>query len=514
MKANRGALAIAAMLLTTLLLSACGGGENESSGKESDNAKGNDSTTTEQADNKPFPLSLVVNQVGEIPSAGNEIEQAIMKYTNTELSIQWIPESAYDEKVNVMIASDELPTVIKLGFNPTIVSALKSDLFWEIGPYLNEYKNLTAQNKVFYDNISVDGKVYGVPLFRELGRATLHYRQDWFDSLQLTTPKTLDDWYNIMKAIGEQDPDKNGQRDTYGMLLDKKYNQGAASTLTRLSVTQGGPNKWAVENGEFVPEFMTKPFQDTLLLFRKLYAEKLINQDFAVVDATEIDKVYESGRSAMRISGGNAQSIQDKLVKNVPTALTDVAPLEGGAGRRLPGESGNAGFLAIPKATVKTEADLKRALTFIDQLMDPQMATLLVKGIQDKHWVDKGEFTEPLDKEGYTRDVKPYRDTLPQRGENYNIDKPSKEADLFRKNQKIGGENEQFIVTNPALNLESATYSDRGSELEQMITDAETKFIMGQIDEAGWQKEIENWKSAGGEQMMKEYKEAYANSNK
>ncbi|MNY68675.1 Lipoprotein LipO precursor [compost metagenome] len=65
------------------------------------------------------------------------------------------------------------------------------------------------------------------------------------------------------------------------------------------------------------------------------------------------------------------------------------------------------------------------------------------------------------------------------------------------------------MVSNPALTLISATYTERGSELEQMITDAETKYIMGKLDEAGWNAEIEKWKQAGGSSLMEEYKEAY-----
>jgi putative aldouronate transport system substrate-binding protein len=192
----------------------------------------------------------------------------------------------------------------------------------------------------------------------------------------------------------------------------------------------------------------------------------------------------------------------------------DAAPVEGPSGRRLPGEPGNAGLWAIPKATVKTEAEMKKVLAFIDKLMDPKMATLLVKGVEGTHWADKGEFTEVLNRDADAKEVKPYRDTFPNRNENYNIAKKAKQPDLFRKNSQIGAENEQYIVPNPAHNLLSSTYSERGKELEQMITDAETKFIMGKIDEAGWQAEVEKWKKAGGEKLMQEYKEAYEKSKK
>ncbi|MBP1965450.1 extracellular solute-binding protein [Paenibacillus aceris] len=509
MKRNQVAMMMGTVFMLSTVLSGCGADSSTDTGKN-----GAQSTAVSE-DKTPFPLTLVVNQVGEVPAKDNDIEKAIKAYTNTNLQIQWIPASAYDEKVNVMIASGELPKLIKLNYNnPSMISSLKSDLFWEIGPYLKDYKNLQAQNKLFYDNIAVDGKIYGVPLYRDLGRAVIHYRKDWLDALHLQSPKTLDDWYNVIKALTLNDPDKNGKNDTYGMMLEKKYNQDVSSTLTRISVSQGGPTKWKVEKGVFTPEFVTEPFFETMKLFKRLYDEKLINQDFPVVDTTEVDKAYESGRAGIRISGGNAQSWQDKIVKVVPSAVIEAAAVEGANGRRVPGESGNAGFLAIPKSSVKTEAEFKKVLSFVDKLLDPQMANLIVKGVEGKHYADKGEFTEPLDRDADLKEVKPYRDTLPQRGESYNVAKAMKQPDLFRRSQQIGQSNEQFIVPNPALTLNSDTFSERGKELEQMITDAETKFIMGKIDEAGWKAEIEKWKTAGGNKMIQEYQESYAQSQK
>ncbi|MBE1444465.1 extracellular solute-binding protein [Paenibacillus sp. OAS669] len=504
MDIQRKASLMSILLLLSVLLTACTDGTSEDGGKGS----------AQRSSDEAYPLTFVVNQAGAIPPKDNEMEKAIQAYTQTDLQIQWIPTSGYDEKVNVMIASNELPKLIKLNYTPTIMGALKSDLFWEIGPYLKDYKNLSAQDRRYYDNIAVNGKIYGVPLFRELGRAAVHYRKDWFDALGVQLPQTLDEWYSVIKLMAKGDPDHNGKDDTYGFMLDKKYNQDTSSTLTRFTVAQGGPNKWKVENGEFIPEFMTEPFFSTMKLFRKLYEEKLINQDFAVVDATEIDKAFESGRTAIRMSGGNAQTMQDKLIKAVPTAVIDAAPVEGPFGRRLPGESGNAGFLAIPRDTVQTVDELKRILKFIDQLMDPPMATLLVKGLEGRHWEDKGEFTVPLNPEADAREVKPYRDALPQRNESYNISKPMKQSDLYLKNNQITKENEKYIVVNPALTLDSATFSEKGRMLEQLISDAETNFIMGKIDEAGWKAEIERWKQAGGEKMAQEYKAAYERGGK
>ncbi|MBD0384051.1 extracellular solute-binding protein [Paenibacillus sedimenti] len=497
------------LLLASSALAACSGSKVEES------KQGAAAEAPKAEDNKPYPIKLVINQVGEIPPKDSELEKQIESYTNTDLDIQWLPASAYDEKINVMVASGELPTIIKLNNNPTVTGHLRSGIFWEIGPYLKDYKNLTAQNKVYYDNLSVEGKLYGIPLYRDLGRAQLQYRKDWLDALGLQPPKTLDDWYNVIKAMTLNDPDKNGKNDTYGLLLEKKYNLDAFSTLTRLAVTQGAPNKWSVDDkGNFTPEFMTEPFFQTLQMLKRLYAEKLINQDFAAVDTTETEKQYESGRAGIKITAGNAYNWQLKVEKVVPTAKIDVSQVEGVSGVAVPAEPGNAGSWAIPKAAVKTEAELKKVLSFIDKLMDPKMATLLVKGVEGKHWKDAGEFTEVLDRDADLKEVKPYRDTFPNRGESYNIAKKAKQPDLFLKSSNIPAQNEKYIVPNPAYTLLSDTFSERGKELELMITDAETKFIMGKLDEAGWKADIEKWKKAGGEKMMQEYKEAYEKSKK
>ncbi|WP_249898075.1 extracellular solute-binding protein [Paenibacillus sp. PK3_47] len=496
-------------LLATAVLSACGSG-NEQNAANGNTSPANSSTNAPAEDHSPLELSIAVHQAAEVPAKGNAMEQAIEKYTNTKLNFQWIPTSGYDEKINVMLASGELPKVIKISYVPTIVAAMQSDVFWEIGPYLQDYKNLAAQPETYYDNIKVEGKLYGLPVFRSVGRAVLQYRKDWFDESGLQVPKTLDDWYNVLKAVAENDPDKNGKKDTYGLMLDKGYNQNVSSTLTRLSVMQGGPNKWEVdEQGNFTPEFMTEEFNDTLNLFRRLYAEKLINQDFAVTDSQTVDKAYEAGRVALRISGGNAQTMQSNLEKVVPTAVMDAVALEGPGGIRVPAESGNAGILAIPKSSVKSEAEMKRIMTFFDQLLDKEMVNLINKGIEGTHYSVEGDYTIPLDKDADAKEVKPYRDTLLQRGETYNMDKPMKQTELFVKNNKVVAENEKYAVTNPALTLISNTFTERGSELEQMITDAETKYIMGKIDEAGWNAEVEKWKEAGGSSLMEEYKEAY-----
>ncbi|MEI7027015.1 extracellular solute-binding protein [Paenibacillus sp. y28] len=504
MKAVKGVAIACASVMFAGSLAACASGEANPQGE---------AAGTKASDNAPLAISLVIPQVGDIPAKGNAVEQAIETYTNTKLDIQWVPNSAYEEKVNIMIASNELPKVMKLNYTATSIGAINSGLFWEIGPYLKDYKNLSAQNPQHYDNIMVEGKVYGVPLYRDIARAAYNYRKDWFDELGLQLPKSLDDWYKVQKALAQNDPDKNGKNDTYGMLLDKKYLEGNSAVLTRLAVSMGGVNKWGLVDGKMTPEFMTKEYVDVLKMFRKFNDEKLLNSDFAAVDPAERDKVFDSGRAGLANSvAAAAKSQQDRVSKTDPKAVVDNAAFEGPQGIRLAGESGNNGFLAVSKSAVKTEEELKKILTFLDKLMDEPMATLQLRGIEGTHFVKVDGKTEFKDFTLFQREVKPYRDNLLNL-EGYNVP-PLKDTPLGEKAAKMVIDNQKYVVPNLALTLTSHTYSEQGKALDQMIWDAQTKYIMGKIDDAGWEQEVNKWLKAGGEKIMSEYDASYAKLKK
>ena len=38
-------------------------------------------------------------------------------------------------------------------------------------------------------------------------------RKDWLDNVGMQVPKTLDDFYKVLKAFVNNDPDKNGKAD-------------------------------------------------------------------------------------------------------------------------------------------------------------------------------------------------------------------------------------------------------------------------------------------------------------
>ena len=56
----------------------------------------------------------------------------------------------------------------------------------------------------------------------------------------------------------------------------------------------------------------------------------------------------------------------------------------------------------------------------------------------------------------------------------------------------------------------SDTYAEGGSDLVQILDDARTQYICGQIDEAGLQAAFDQWNARGGTQVIEEVNALYA----
>ncbi|MNI97968.1 Lipoprotein LipO precursor [compost metagenome] len=69
--------------------------------------------------------------------------------------------------------------------------------------------------------------------------------------------------------------------------------------------------------------------------------------------------------------------------------------------------------------------------------------------------------------------------------------------------------NQSIIVANPAEGLESSTYLQKGTMLDDAIEEARTRYITGSLDDAGFDRAVENWRLNGGDDIIREINDAY-----
>ncbi|SFK95069.1 carbohydrate ABC transporter substrate-binding protein, CUT1 family (TC 3.A.1.1.-) [Paenibacillus sp. 1_12] len=463
----------------------------------------------------PTKITIMASlKIPEVPS--DIIQKLVEEKTNTKLEIQWVPDGSYDEKMNASMATGTLPQVLYLKNPASLIllkDAIRNNQFWEVGPLLKDYPNLKKLLPTILNNTSVDGKIYALYQETPLSRQGIIYRKDWADNLGLSAPKTTDDLYKMLKAFTENDPDKNGKKDTIGLADRNDLIYGAFKTVSSYF---GTPNNWGEKDGKLVPEFMYPAYMDTLKYFLKLHKEGLINQDFPVTSKTDQQNLFQTGKAGVYIgSMADVISLNQKMANK--DSKLDVA-------NRLAGPDGKTGIWSIPgygsavffpKSSVKTEAELKGILTFYDKMMSPELTNLIYYGVEGKHYTLKdGKAQVSEDSKLTDRDVKPYQATMIG-GQSTNgmltgyftYDAKAKAEDLIVDNNKI-------LINDPTAPLDSKTYTEKGVRLQDIIKDATYNFIIGKIDEAGFQKEVDRWKKEGGDKIMEEYTAAYQKSKK
>lgn len=462
---------------------------------------------------KENPEITVMTTAFSVESAqpDSPVVQALEQYLGTKLNISWVPSSGYGEKVTAAMGSGEYPMAMLITEkSSSVIQNSRAGNFWELTERYKEYPNLSQQNATVLNNISIDGKVYGIYRARTLGRNGMSIRQDWLDKLGLKQPETIDEFYNVLKAFKEQDPDGNGQNDTFGIIMTT-----APSTFDNLAIWFGAPNKWGVDEstGELVPAHLTDEYFEAVKFVKKLYDEKLVNQDFATYDGAKWDEQFLSGNAGVIIDvADRARRLASNIANINPDAEVGVlgyVKADANAEPRTLPTSGYAGYYVFPKQALPSEEDLDFVLNVFDKCNDEEAVNLMNYGIKDRHYtVGSDGYVTVTDDASLTKefaDLNQFATSfIPNVGyKKAYATKTAEDVDI------VYLDNENYVVGNPAEPLVSDTYSRKGPQLDSIISSANTKFMVGQLDEAGYQAELERWKQQGGNDYIKEINEAY-----
>lgn len=467
---------------------------------------------TASASAERFKLTIIANlHTAEVPS--DQIEKLLEEQTGTELDIQWIPDGSYDERINASLTTGTLPKALYLknaASLPMFRDEMRNGLFWEIGPLLDQYENLRRLKPEVLRNTMVEGKLYGLYQERPFSRQGIIYRKDWADRLGLEAPGTIDELYEMIRQFTYGDPDNNGIRDTFGLADRGDLIYGAFKTVASYF---GTPNGWGEMDGQLLPEFMFPQYMETLKFFRRLHEEGLMNQDFPVTSKADQQDFLISGRAGVYIGAMiDVLPLESKLKTSYGQAELDVHNrIAGPEGYRVWSGEGYGTVLLFPKSSIRDEVELMQVLAFFDRLMSPEIANLIYWGIEGTHYtVSDGRAVPSSDIPMTDKDVKPYqalmvggRTTIPGLLDSDYMLAARDKAEVLTK------DNDKFLVFDPTASLDSPTFNEKGTRLSEIMKDASYKFMLGMIDEAAYQAEVERWQLEGGDRIIEEFNDAY-----
>ncbi len=217
-----------------LSMTACGGNSGNGAGSAGTSAEGTPAGTgttltepgTFPISTEPITLTVMTQQVPNIVDiASNEFTKWYEEYTGIHIEWQLVPQDSVETNLNLSLASGDYPDIyLSMG----IKSAQEDQyggagkIFMPLNDYIDScmpnFKAILAERPELKSDVSaMDGSIYCLPSVKEYTHTKYAQKMwvntKWLDTLGLEKPTTTEDFYQMLKAFKEQDPNGNGIAD-------------------------------------------------------------------------------------------------------------------------------------------------------------------------------------------------------------------------------------------------------------------------------------------------------------
>ena len=253
------------------------------------------------------------------------------KRTGIHIEFQHPPVGQENEQLNIMLASNELPDLIYWNWSNLPGGAAKA-LTDNILVSLNDQLEANAPNLLALyeeypdarvDSMLDDGTFYMMPFIKpdKTVRSVQGFqlRGDWLEKLGLESPETIDDWYEVLTAFKQQDPNGNGEQDEIPFTAMKNQNLSDLG-LSQFAGAWGIILDFYVDDGKVHYGPAEPVYKEYLTEMRKWYEEGLIDSDFAIADQKQFDAkitTNEAG-SFYGLASGNMGRYMNMLIEDQP----------------------------------------------------------------------------------------------------------------------------------------------------------------------------------------------------
>jgi putative aldouronate transport system substrate-binding protein len=386
------AVKITSVVLSNLVLAASMAGC-------SGNKEGGTDTSTVKDDGSPAEISIYFDTPrAGLDRANTDIFKEIQKRTNTKLTVIDAPTGQAVEKLNVLIATGQVPDIIRMDDANTYLKYINmqgisgvvqplDDIMDKSMPNLKKSLNNDAKTKLK----ASDNKLYAAPTIGDTGYTTFFIRQDWLDNLKMSAPKTLDEYYNALKAFTENDPDGNGKKDTIGTSMIENL-----QWFELISGPFGLPlTGWIkADDGSLIYSPVSPKMKEALAFGIKLYKDGFMEREFGTTKRAQFDeKLYNNKYGVILSMSSSALKATTNLKKSIPAAKyvafkPPVAPgIAKGIGTMSSIVEGTDGksFIGL-SAISKTTKQLDKVAKFIDSFYTEDMQNLQNYGLEGKHF--------------------------------------------------------------------------------------------------------------------------------
>ncbi|MFD0711837.1 extracellular solute-binding protein [Paenibacillus sp. GCM10027626] len=253
----------------------------------------------------PPNTSATVKNIAE-----TEFAQELKKRTGVEVEFIHPAAGEEAEQFNLMIASGDLPDIIQYSWTqyPGGPEKAISD---GIITKLNDLQQKNAPNltKYLQDHPDIDkmvktdeGSYYSFPFIRGdqslLVSAGPILRKDWLDELGLQVPTTIDEWHTVLTAF----KDKKGSVAP----LSPYYNFQSTLAWGTFIGAYGIAKGFYLDGGQIKYGPIEPAYKEFLTTMNQWFTEKLLDNNFATLDAKMVDANVMNGKSGATVASAGS----------------------------------------------------------------------------------------------------------------------------------------------------------------------------------------------------------------
>lgn len=263
--------------------------------------------------------------------------EAMKEATGVSIDFNLLGESTYSEKMNLMMASGDLPDMFGQTvsqYDSNLLSAIEDNILLDMEPLLADnapdYKALLDSDPDFAAGVyNTDGSIcqFAGRCIDRVSQGLL-IRGDWLEDLGLEAPKNFDELTEVLRAFKTEKGAANA------LLVNFECDSGLAPFFnTSFMGFRGvGYQRVAPESDELVCSYASEGFIDYLNYLHSLFSEGIITDDFMTTgkEYGNWESSYYSGKCGVwqddckYTDPAFRENGNDPNWKAVPFALSDI----------------------------------------------------------------------------------------------------------------------------------------------------------------------------------------------
>ncbi|MFI6482651.1 hypothetical protein ACIBH1_32280 [Nonomuraea sp. NPDC050663] len=443
----------------------------------------------------------------------NPAWQEMEKRLGGKVELTVVAADDWATKFNTMVAGNSLPDLFPYiatqGVNnlPAFAASQCADLTALLGgDAVKEYPNLAAIPEIFWKQGIVGGKLYGIPVPRNLVGGLGFYRADILAEAGVTDLAQITDMDRLFEALkAVTDP----ARKRWGVVTAT----GGLFGLSIFSQLFGAPNGWRLDKatGKLTAGFETEEYRAAVEYVIKLREAGIIYPGSEGFDTLKRKNTFNSGGAAMTYDGlpaylGAAGYLQTQKKIDQKADPRPLVPFGGKAVAFMNNIAFATNF--VKKAD---EAKVKEVLRVADFFASPfgsEEYTLINYGVEGTDYTRDDKGNPVLTEQGAKDTTVPWKYLAAPTQPVYD----ATSADAVRIQHDAISRLIAVGVEDPTTGLYSPAHENKLESLSTMRVDRLTSIMAGRAPMSDYDQLVKDWRAAGGDQARKEFEEVLAAS--